>query len=142
MLLQKILVRRTIHRAVSEETSEFSFQGQLVLHPTAHQSVIPLDSFRKHPAGDSLPSRRCLQWTGRERRQAGSLGSRGMADLSESCGRRRHVTACGNLSSLKKKRTVTATAPDCSQSGVNPMLSVCLPTFKFASLAQCLDSRT
>lgn len=102
MLLQRIFGK--IHRAVNEETSEFSFRGQLVVHPTAHQSVIPPDSFREHPAGDSVPSGRCLQWTGREQRQAGSLSSRGMGDLSESCGRRRHVTVCGNLSTQKKKK--------------------------------------
>lgn len=58
------------------------FSGQLVFHPTAHQSVILLDSFREHPAVDSPPSALCLQWTVRERRQAGLLKWRGMDDIS------------------------------------------------------------
>lgn len=57
--------------------------GQLVFHHKAHQSVILLDSFRKHPAIDSAPSGPCLQWTVRERRQAGFLKWRGMDDISE-----------------------------------------------------------
>lgn len=39
---------------------EFYFQGQLALHPTAHQSVILLDGFGEHPAMDALPSGPCL----------------------------------------------------------------------------------
>lgn len=47
--------------------------GQLLFHPKALENVILPDSFREHPAIDSLPCRPCFQWTVRAQRQAGFL---------------------------------------------------------------------